>query len=248
MDSLPYYDPLRMRTVRLEGRGAATARNAGADESRGEYLAFTDDDCVLHPDWLLKLAQVGNQFPDAAITGKTINQLMENRYASAAQLLVEYLYAHYNAVPHTARFLTSNNFAVPASAFRELGGFHTEFTSAGGEDREFCDRWLSKNYSLVYAPEAIAFHAHTMTLSGFVRQQFNYGKGAFHFYRLRSLRNGSNLSIEPPAFYLQMFRYPYQRRNPLTANIFAILFALSQGVNFAGFAFENIAYRLNHRN
>jgi hypothetical protein len=62
------------------------------------------------------------------------------------------------------------------------------------------------------------------------------------------LRNGSNLSIEPPAFYLQMFRYPYQRRNPLTANIFAILFALSQGVNFAGFAFENIAYRLNHRN
>jgi glycosyltransferase involved in cell wall biosynthesis len=247
MDSLPYYDPLRMRTVRLEGRGAATARNAGADESRGEYLAFTDDDCILHPSWLSELARVCEKFPDAAVTGRTINQLMDNRYASAAQLLVEYLYAYYNAIPHRARFLTSNNFAIPTAAFRELGGFSTEFASAGGEDREFCDRWLAHNFQLIYAPEAIAFHAHSMTLSGFVRQQFNYGKGAFHYYRLRSMRNGSDFSIEPPAFYFRMFRYPYQRQKALKANILASLFALSQGANFAGFAFENFSYRFNHR-
>ena len=33
-------------------RGPAANRNAGALRARGEWLAFTDDDCVPDPNWL----------------------------------------------------------------------------------------------------------------------------------------------------------------------------------------------------
>ena len=238
--SVPFQNRIEIHLIRSSRKGAASARNTGAEQARGEFLAFTDDDCSPHSSWLGKLAECCGRHPGCAVTGKTLNLLKNNAYASAAQLLIDYLYAHYNSSPQHARFLTSNNFAVPASAFRELGGFSPAFASAGGEDREFCDRWLSRNFTLVYEPQAVVYHCHSMTLTGFIKQQFNYGRGAFRFNRLRYLRNGSRFSVEPLAFYVRMFKYPYLRQNPMKAHLYALLFAASQGINFAGFAFENL--------
>jgi glycosyltransferase involved in cell wall biosynthesis len=41
-----------VRLVQGEGRGAVAARIAGVAVARGEFLAFTDDDCVPDPGWL----------------------------------------------------------------------------------------------------------------------------------------------------------------------------------------------------
>ncbi len=240
-------DDLQIRIIRQENGGAASARNSGSGQARGKYLAFTDDDCEPHSDWLLHLAESLNKSPHSAVTGRTLNLLEDNVYASAAQLLIDYLYAYYNARPQHSRFLTSNNFALPADAFHALGGFRTEFLSAGGEDRELCDRWLSKGLPVVYSPEAIVFHSHSMTLKGYLRQQYNYGKGAFHYNRLRSTRNGRRFSVEPLRFYIGMFQYPYRKQRLLRAILFDLLFAASQGMNLAGFAFETTAYRLRSR-
>jgi glycosyltransferase involved in cell wall biosynthesis len=37
-----------------EGRGAVLARRAAVDVAAGEFLAFTDDDCIPHPTWLAR--------------------------------------------------------------------------------------------------------------------------------------------------------------------------------------------------
>ncbi|MBV9412268.1 MAG: glycosyltransferase family 2 protein [Acidimicrobiia bacterium] len=41
-----------VRLVQGTGDGAVAARLAGVEAARGEYLAFTDDDCVPHDSWL----------------------------------------------------------------------------------------------------------------------------------------------------------------------------------------------------
>jgi glycosyltransferase involved in cell wall biosynthesis len=41
-----------VRLVRTEGIGAVGARLKGVAEAQAPLLAFTDDDCVPHPDWL----------------------------------------------------------------------------------------------------------------------------------------------------------------------------------------------------
>ena len=55
-----------MRYVRQEHTGLSVARNRGAQEARGEILAFTDDDCEPDPAWLSELvAEMQRQGVDA---------------------------------------------------------------------------------------------------------------------------------------------------------------------------------------
>ena len=45
------------------------------------------------------------------------------------------MFAYYNASPNQARFLASNNLAVPADRFRAIGGFDANaFPFAAAED------------------------------------------------------------------------------------------------------------------
>ena len=233
--------PLRTRLVCQPHRGPAAARNKGAAQARGEFLAFTDDDCMPSEQWLPSLASALGQYPGAAVAGSTINALPDNAFASGAQSLIDYLYGYYNASPADGRFLTANNVALPAAAFREIGGFDATFASAGGEDRDFCDRWLASGRRLIHEASARVSHAHHMTLSGFVRQQFEYGRGACRYHRLRTRRGGGRVAIEPPAFYAKMFTHPFTAQPWPRAVVTSLLFAASQAANTAGFIAERLS-------
>ena len=132
--------------------GPATARNAGAARARGDFLAFTGDDCTPTPDWLQALEARCAKVPDCALGGKVLNALLDNSYSIATHLLVEYLYSYYNAHPDDARFFTPNNLALPADRFQKMGGFDPSFVMGTGEDRDFCDRWLRHGYRMVIRP------------------------------------------------------------------------------------------------
>ena len=51
----PYLRLARVRYIRTASRGLGAARNVGVEAARGEWIAFTDDDCTAGPDWLLEL-------------------------------------------------------------------------------------------------------------------------------------------------------------------------------------------------
>ena len=127
---------LELRVLHQTHAGPAVARNTGAAQARGDYLAFTDDDCMPLPDWLRALAVRLAATPNSAIGGKVLNALCHNPYSTASQLLIDRLYTYYNADPANARLLISSNLALPKRQFHEIGGFDTSFPPiAGGEDR-----------------------------------------------------------------------------------------------------------------
>jgi glycosyltransferase involved in cell wall biosynthesis len=221
------------RVVRLDGRGPAAARNAGAAAARGRWLAFLDDDCRPRPDWLSALQAHLEKEPQALVGGRTVNVLVDNPWSAASQLLVDWLYTWYGARGGGGRFFTTSNLAVATVEFRHLGGFDESFPHPGGEDRDLCERWAARGLPFDYAPEAIVDHAHPLGPRSFWRQHVAYGQGARLLHRRRAER-GVASRIEPPAFYLGMLRHPFARRvaRPLRQ---AALLTLAQIANVAGY-------------
>lgn len=234
----PFQNQLNLTLLRQPNSGPATARNTGAAHAQGKYLVFTDDDCMPTPNWLQALERGFITIPDCLIGGRTFNALPDNLYSTASQLLLDYLYGYYNADPEQARFFASNNFALPADYFRQIGSFDTSFPLAAGEDRELCDRLVHNGYSMVYVPDANIYHAHKLTLRSFWRQHFNYGRGAFHFHQVRARRNQEPMKVEPSSFYLNLLSYPFAQKSSQPALLLSALFLLSQVANVAGFFWE----------
>ena len=239
-----YSKELDIRLITQVNAGPAGARNTGAENARGKYLAFTDDDCEPAPNWLKEYERAFKEFPESLLGGEIINALEENPYSSASQLLVNYLYSYYNSEPESALFFTSNNIALPKEAFLESGGFDVTTLRATAEDRELCDRWVFQGRKLAYVPSALVYHSHELSLIKFWRQHFNYGRGAYYFRKVRSIRGQEKIRLEPASFYTGLVAYPSKRR---VKNLYytSFLMILSQIANGLGYYWERIIRTIN---
>jgi glycosyltransferase involved in cell wall biosynthesis len=229
-----------VRVIAQPHAGPATARNTGAARARGDYLAFTDDDCQPEPDWLREFAAHLEGATDLAVGGRTVNALAENPYASATQLLVDYL-SEWTRASGQGAFFASNNLAVPTELFRARGGFDTGFPLAAGEDREFCDRWVRLGGRLSYAPRAMIRHSHHLTLPGYWRQHVNYGRGALRYHRLRAQIAFARPPATPLSFYLRLVACPLTRARGGRRFSLTALLALAQIATAMGYWRERLA-------
>jgi GT2 family glycosyltransferase len=157
----------------------------------------------------------------------------------------DYFCAQQNADPHALRFFPSNNLAMAKAAFQAVGGFDIHFPRAAGEDRDFCVRWRASGRHLVSAPDARVRHAHPLSMRGFVRQQMNYGRGAFRFHtraRTRTDSNGANGSRPGGlAFYAGLLADPFRRVPAARAAALLGLVLVSQAAVAAGY-FSEMAF------
>lgn len=232
---------LDVRFHRQDSSGPATARNLGVSMARGRYVAFVDDDCLPDRDWLRALEASVRDRHDVCVGGLVINDLPENLYSTASQLLVDYLYEVYDS--SESRFFCSNNMCVSATDFLEVGGFDTGFALPAGEDRDLCCRWLEAGKALIYDPKAIVRHAHSLTMRGFSRQHYSYGRGAYYYHLRRSARTNAHLKVEPFRFYWNLLLFPMRRLGIVRGILVSGLLVLSQAANAIGFFSERASQR-----
>jgi GT2 family glycosyltransferase len=226
---------LSLRVVAQRNAGPASARNRGAAEARGEFLAFTDDDCLPDRGWLTAFDAALRATPGALVGGRTVNAIPDSVFADTSQRLADFVssYFHGGAM---GRFFTSNNLAVAREAFLAAGGFDTSFPFSAGEDRELGDRWSAQGRPSVTAPDALVRHAHRLSARGFLRQHFTYGRGAVAFRRVRA-ESGRPVRVDP-AFYLQSLAYAL-RGGGVRAPARAALTAIAHAAYAAGLVYES---------
>lgn len=236
---------LDVRLIRQQNAGPAAARNTGIASAKGEFIAFTDDDCIPATDWLRKFAAHFEKTPDRIIGGKTVNRLKNNLYSATSQLIVDIVYQHYNSRHDQARFFASNNIAVPTKLLKEVGAFKPNFRTS--EDRELCDRWQHNGYRMTYAPEAIIYHAHDLSFRQFCKQHFSYGRGAHRFHKIRAERGSGKMTHEMK-FHSNLSNwllYPFKKVENGQALPLAFLLLVWQFINALGFFWEAANYNLN---
>jgi glycosyltransferase involved in cell wall biosynthesis len=214
--------------------GCGMARNTGASRARGRFLVFTDDDCRFPPDWLSRYAQAFARDGESLIAGRSVNALRANPYSQTTQDIVDYLQSR-----ASAPVAVSNNFAVPAEGFHDIGGFHQRYyrRPPAAEDRDFSARWISAGRRIVDAPGIVVYHAHALGLRSFLRQHYNYGRGAYVLHRTPA-QSAPGPGRQPAGFYLSLLLWPFSpHRGSRSAWLWPFILG-SQCAQVAGYVCE----------
>ena len=155
-------------TVLHEPRpGSYAARNTGVAASNGEVIAFTDSDCVPHPEWLHQsvLALEGGAHRVAGhiqlFTRHTRPNVAEDLQKSFAFDVVHDL--------ETRNQVAAANFVVWREAFDRVGPFRPDMLSGG--DVEWGRRAVARTLVTHYVASAIVYHPARFTLGQLLRHR-----------------------------------------------------------------------------
>lgn len=159
----------RVRVLRQAHRGPAAARNLGAEAAQGEWLLFTDADCVPHVDWIKEMVAPFQSPAVAAVKGayKTKQRSLVARFAQAE---FEARYRQLAAVEYVD-VVFSYSAGFRRELFHSIGGFDTSFPVADNEDTDLSYRVATAGYKIKFNPAAIIYHQHPSTLKQYLRKK-----------------------------------------------------------------------------
>ncbi len=161
-----------------KNEGPSIGRNVGAKLAQGEYLIFTDSDCILPSNYLSTIGNsITSEFqgyggpdeshPDFNPMQKAISYSMTSMLTTGGIRARKKNEKNY--------VLRSFNMTILKEAFLKMGGFPATRLHPG-EDTIFGIDFLKAGYKTKIIPEAHVFHKRRNSTKSFYKQVSNFGK------------------------------------------------------------------------
>jgi len=167
------------------------ARNYVADNAKGDYIAFTDGDCVVDKNWLKTLVESiekeRKQDKMVVAVGGIRTPVKSNKWK---ENLINYMLTTFFGCGGSNGFMQTNkkyvqyipnyNAVYLTKIIRKIR--YSDDLSIG-EDYEFNLRLNKLNYKIVFNKKVIIYHHQEDSIKEFVKQMYNYGKAHIKIYR-----------------------------------------------------------------
>jgi len=153
--------------------GPAGARNRGWRASSGDFILFTDSDCVPEREWAGELARALEEGADgckgvysgggSSLVQRLAQVEFEQRYGMLSRLESIDMVDTYSA-------------GFRRSALERAGGFDESFPLPDHEDVDLSWRLCREGARLVFVPAARVLHEHRRTWGGYFRLKMSRGR------------------------------------------------------------------------
>ncbi len=191
-----YRDLSWVHYIREDLPGASRARNRGIMAAQGEILAFTDDDVIVDPYWLIELVRAFNVADDVAcVTGLTLPLELETPaqfwFEDHDGLSERFTHRIFDMAEHhpktplypytTGQFGTGASMAFTAAFLRSINGFDPALgpgsRAPAGEELALFFQVVTRGFKVVYTPASVLYHLHRSDYTILRQQIYNYGIG-----------------------------------------------------------------------
>jgi len=184
-------------------------RNMGVENSKGEIIAFIDDDAYPEKDWLekalknfkdKKIVAVGG--PSLVPPNATFFQKVSNKVYELSSGKTGIRYGKHELRKEIDDWPACNLF-VRKKDFKKVGGFNTKYF--GGEDTQVCYSLLKTNKKIIYDSSLIIYHHPRKSLKNHIKQTLFWGMWRGFFMRVYPQNSIKLAFFIPPLFVLWLF-------------------------------------------
>lgn len=227
-DTIELASKFPVRIFFEEGGTRASACNVGIAHSKGEIVAFTDDDCVVPENWLEHIAMNFANPSLQVLGGPSLTPQDSTRLEQAFGAINAHILPFTTFGERSVRRVWGCNSAYRKSVIIAAGGFNERLATA--EEIELQYRIHRKGGEISYDHNLIVLHYRRANLRLFFRQFYKYGIGRGHMLRDHPTAiRASDVICFSPFIYFPFLFLTFLLNPTLGIDIFAYTFFIFMG-------------------